>query len=156
MAVTHDELDVAKAARLQAAQKLPPCARTFLARKLHAQHAPAPIVVDAKRDEHRLASYDAVLAHALVTRIEHEIGIRLLQRPLRKHAQLFIQACRQAADGAGRKLVPAKFFGNRLHATRRGTLHVHLDERRHQRFLAARITLEDLGREAPFAVLRHA
>ena len=49
----------------------------------------------------------------------------------------------------------AQLLGNRLHLARRNPLHIHLRQGRHQRPLRTLVALEQLGREAPFAVLRH-
>ena len=50
----------------------------------------------------------------------------------------------------------AQLLAHRLDLARRDALHVHLDERCHQRLLAPLITAEDLRAEAALAVLWHA
>ena len=50
----------------------------------------------------------------------------------------------------------AQLLGDRLYLPRRHSLHVHFRQRRHQRTLGALIAFEQLGREPPGAVLRHA
>ena len=49
----------------------------------------------------------------------------------------------------------AELLGDRLDLAGRHALHVHLGQRRHQRLLRALVALEQLGREAAVAVLRH-
>jgi len=50
----------------------------------------------------------------------------------------------------------AEFLGDRLDLPGRDALHVHLGQRRNQGLLGALVALEELGREAAVAVLRHA
>ena len=50
----------------------------------------------------------------------------------------------------------AQLLGDRLDLAGRDALDVHLGERGHQRLLGALVALEQLGGEAPVAVLRHA
>ncbi len=50
----------------------------------------------------------------------------------------------------------AQLLGDRLDLPGRHALHVHLGQRRHQRLLRALVALEQLGRESPLTVLRHA
>ena len=50
----------------------------------------------------------------------------------------------------------AQLLGDRLHLPGRDALHVHLGQARHQRLLGALVALEQLGREAAVAILRHA
>lgn len=49
----------------------------------------------------------------------------------------------------------AQLLGDRLDLAGRDALHVHLGQGRHQRLLGTLVTLEQLGREPPVAVLRH-
>ena len=51
--------------------------------------------------------------------------------------------------------MPTQLFGDRLHLACRHALYIHLQHRRHERFLTPLVPLEDFCAEASLPVLRH-
>src|SRR5918996_57136 len=93
--------------------------------------------------------------HPLVTGVDDEIRAGLVEPAPRKPCQLLVEPGVDRTDRRGREAVPAQLLGDRLDLAGGYPLDVHLGERRHQRLLRALVTLEQLGREAAGAVLRH-
>ena len=96
------------------------------------------------------------LAHPLVAGVQDQIRERLLQASLGKRPQGLVQRLVDGADRRGREGVAAQRLGHRLDLAGRHTLHVHLGQGADQGLLGALVALEQLGRKAPVAILRHA
>jgi hypothetical protein len=78
-------------------QEVLPARSTLAGGKIDREQLTPAFPVDANRDQDGLARDDARLTHLLVTRIENEIGKRLLQPALTKSlAELSALACRSA------------------------------------------------------------
>jgi hypothetical protein len=97
-----------------------------------------------------------VEAHLLVARIEHQVRIGLLKRPLGEALERRVEPLVDLADGGSREAVTAQLLGDHLDLARRHALHVHLGECRDERLLRALVTLKQLGRELSGAIARHA
>ncbi len=110
---------------------------------------------DRHRHQHSLAHHLAGAPHLLIARVDHQVPIGVLQTLVEPRAQLQVQLL-----GSGRHLAPAHFqtaqrLGDRAHLARRYPLDVHQQHRLHQRLLAARVALEQLGLELAFPILGH-
>ena len=112
--------------------------------------------VDADGDQHRAVGNDTDLPDTLITGIEDQVGVRLVQPPSGKFGQRRIQALVDRADGARREAVSAEFFGDGGDLAGGDTLDVHFGQRRDQRFLAPGVALEQARGEFARAVARDA
>jgi hypothetical protein len=115
---------------------------------------PSQLIPD--RYQHRLAAYRTILPDLLVAGIQNQIRAGLFQSPFGKSLQFLIELLYDPADRRGAELMAAQLFGDGLHLPCRYALYVHLQHRRHQRFLASLIAFEHLCAEAPLPILRHA
>ena len=115
--------------------------------------------VDADGDQHRAVGNDTGLPDRLITGIEDQVGVGLVQPPSGKLGQRRIQALvdrANGADGARREAVSAEFFGDGGDLAGGDTLDVHFGQRRDQRFLAPSVALEQGGGEFARAVAQDA
>lgn len=153
--VAHHELHAPQAPGLQALQKLAPARHALPVRQLHPENAPAAVLVDADGHQHRLTAHHPVLPHPLVPRVQHQVRVRLLQAALAEFLQFLVQPDGHSAHRRRREGVPAQGLRHLLHLARRHPLNVHLNQRVHQRLLAALVALEHLRREKSLAILRN-
>ena len=79
MVVGHHELDPVQAALLQPEQEVAPARPALPVGELDPQHAASAVPADRHRDQHRLAADHPGLADALVTGIEDQVRIGLLE-----------------------------------------------------------------------------
>ncbi len=155
MIVAHHQHHTPQTMLSQARQKLPPRRRRLPLGQLHPQHRAPPLPVHSHRHQHCLAPHRPVLPHPLVTRIQHQVRIPLLQSPPRKPPQLLIQTPHQPRNRPRAELVPARAPPSPPSPCAWRPLRPHLEQRRHQRLLAALVPLDELRAKPPIPILRH-
>jgi hypothetical protein len=155
MVVGDRELDPMQSALLELQQEIAPARAALPIGELDTQDAAPAVPADRHRNQHRLAADHPGLAHPLITRIEDQVRVGLLEPALGKLRQAGIQPLVDGADARGRKAVPTQFLRDRLHLSRGYPLDIHLRQGRNESPLGALIALEQLRRESTFPVLRH-
>jgi hypothetical protein len=98
--------------------------------------------VDGVRDHHALARDAAAVADLLDLRVDEQIGVAALQRPLAKRLHLLVQQPGDPAD-LGLADPQAQALDELIDAARGDAAHIGLLHHRHQRLLGALARLQD-------------
>lgn len=144
-----DQVHTSEAALLKADQEVALRARALSIGHFRRKHLAAAFPIDADGHKDGAAADDARFAHALVARVQDEVGILLGERPAHEALQPRVELHGDRRHRAGAEAVAAELFGDGAHLARGHFL------RQQQRLLAALVAREDFRAEQPAAILRH-
>ena len=123
MLVGDHEVHAAQAALLEPDQEVAPRREALPAGQRHSEHLALTVPIYPDGHEHRTAADDARFAHPFVTRVEHDVGELLGQRPRHEPFQLLIELHRDRRHRARAEAVAAQLLGDGAHLARRDALH---------------------------------
>ena len=153
MGIGDDELAAEQAALDQAAQERAPERLRLRLADVEADHLPAAGLVHAVGDDQALPDDAAAVPDLLDLRIEEQVGVAALERPLSERLDLLVEAGADARDLALGDAQPER-LDDLVDLARRDTGDVGLLDHRHQRLLGTLARLQEAREVAALADLR--
>jgi len=146
--IGDDELAAEQAALDQAAQERAPERLRLRLADVEADHLPAAGLVHAVGDDQALPDDAAAVPDLLDLRIEEQVGVAALERPLSERLDLLVEAGADARDLALGDAQPER-LDDLVDLARRDTGDVGLLDHRHQRLLGTLARLQEAREVAP-------